>query len=288
MTEPPPDVRDALARTGAALLRAGTAGRGLSLAEWHNRDNRARYDRPDHHTLSLYLEGGERVVREDGALSGGGPDKLCLLPAGHESRWLIGGRLRLFHLYVAPETLASQAVSALDVDPSGIHLRELTFADDPATAMLVRGGVLPLDWAAGADRMALNAACHLLLHALLRRHIGPPGARAVRGGLSPTVRRRVAELIEARLGEALTLEALADEAGLSTFHFAKMFKASLGVAPHRYVTERRIARAKDLLAEGRTSLAEIALACGFASQSHFTRRFKQAAGLTPAAWRGAS
>ena len=102
------------------------------------------------------------------------------------------------------------------------------------------------------------------------------------------VRRRVAELIEARLAEALTLEVLADAAGLSTFHFAKMFKASFGLAPHRYVTERRIARAKGLLEEGRTSLAGIALACGFASQSHFTRRFAQATGLTPAAWRWAA
>ncbi|PIK71301.1 AraC family transcriptional regulator [Methylobacterium frigidaeris] len=269
-------------------MRSAEIGRGLSLAEWRNRDNRARYDRPDHHTLSLYLEGGEGVVREDGAVSGGGPDKLCLLPAGHESRWLIGGPLRMVHLYVAPETLAYQAVSALDVDPRTVSLRELTFAEDPATAMLMRGAVLPLDWAAGADRMALGAACHLLLHALLRRHAGSGGTRAVKGGLSPSVRRRIAELIEARLGEALTLEVLAEEAGLSTFHFAKMFKASFGLAPHRYVTERRIARAKDLLVEGRASLAEIALTCGFASQSHFTRRFAQATGLTPAAWRGAA
>ncbi|UHC14650.1 AraC family transcriptional regulator [Methylobacterium currus] len=288
MTEPNPDVRDALSRTGAALLRSAEIGRGLSLAEWQNRDNRARYDRPDHHTLSLYLEGGEGVVREDGALSGGGPDKLCLLPAGHESRWLIGGRLRMLHLYVAPETLAYQAVSALDVDPRTVSLRELTFAEDPATAMLVRGAVLPLDWEAGADRMALGAACHLLLHTLLRRHAGPGAERPVKGGLAPAVRRRVAELIEARLAEALTLEVLADAAGLSTFHFAKMFKASFGLAPHRYVTERRIARAKGLLEEGRTSLAGIALACGFASQSHFTRRFAQATGLTPAAWRWAA
>ncbi|GJD48447.1 HTH-type transcriptional activator RhaR [Methylobacterium crusticola] len=288
MTEPNPDVRDALSRTGAALLRSAEIGRGLSLAEWRNRDNRARYDRPDHHTLSLYLEGGEGVVREDGALSGGGPDRLCLLPAGHESRWLIGGPLRMVHLYVAPETLAYQAASTLDVDPRAVSLRELTFAEDPATAMLMRGAVLPLDWAAGADRMALGAACHLLLHAILRRHAGLGQARAVRGGLAPAVRRRIAALIEARLAEALTLEMLADEAGLSTFHFAKMFKASFGLAPHRYVTERRIARAKDLLLERRASLAAIALSCGFASQSHFTRRFAQATGLTPAAWRGAA
>ncbi|MBK3423861.1 helix-turn-helix transcriptional regulator, partial [Methylobacterium ajmalii] len=120
----------------------------------------------------------------------------------------------------------------------------------------------------------------------------------VTGGLSPAIRRRTAEVIEARLAEALSLDDLAEAAGLSPFHFAKMFKASFGVPPHRYVTERRIARAKDLLgkglpgedfsAAGRESLAEVALACGFASQSHFTRRFKQATGFTPAAWRGAA
>ncbi len=59
-----------------------------------------------------------------------------------------------------------------------------------------------------------------------------------------------------------------------------MFKASFGIAPHRYVVERRIARAKHRLAEGRDGLADIALACGFASQSHFTRSFRQATGTT--------
>ncbi|MFE1602044.1 helix-turn-helix transcriptional regulator [Methylobacterium sp. ID0610] len=284
--DPHPDIRTVLARTGAALLRSGSAGRGIALAEWVNRDNHARYDRPDHHTLSLYLAGGEGVVREDRPVSGGGPDKLCLLPAGHESRWQIGGELRLFHLYIAPETLALQAVEAFDIDPRRIDLMELTFSDDPATAMVVRGGVLPLDWADGSDRMALSSACHLLLHALLRRHTRAGAGRPVTGGLSPSVRRRVADRVEARLGEALTLDVLADEAGLSTFHFAKMFKASFGVAPHRYVVDRRIARAKSLLADGRTGLAEIATACGFASHSHFARSFKQATGATPGQWRG--
>ncbi|ACL61282.1 helix-turn-helix transcriptional regulator [Methylobacterium nodulans] len=286
MAEQHPNVRDVLARTGAALLRSGSAGRGIALAEWVNRDNHARYDRPDHHTLSLYLTGGEGVVREDRPVSGGGPDKLCLLPAGHESCWHIGGQLRLFHLYIEPETLAFQAATAFDIDPRRIDLMELTFSDDPSTAMIVRGGVLPLDWADGIDRMALSSACHLLLHNLLRHHNRSGAGRPVTGGLSPSIRRRIADQVEARLGDVLTLDVLADEAGLSTFHFAKMFKASFGVAPHRYVIERRIARAKSLLADGRTSLAEIAAACGFASQSHFTRSFKQATGATPGQWRG--
>lgn len=146
MERPSPSVARTLSRTGAQLMRSGTVGRGLSLAEWSNRDNQARYDRPDHHTLSIYLDGGERVVREDRRLSGGGPDKLCLLPAGHESRWHIGGSLRMFHLYVEPDVLAYRALTAFDVDPRRINVQDLTFSDDPAMAMIVRGGVMPLDW----------------------------------------------------------------------------------------------------------------------------------------------
>lgn len=279
-----PSVSEALAGTGANLLRAGSAGRGLSLAEWSNRDNRARYDRPGHHTLSLYLDGGERVVREDRRLAGGAPGKLCVLPAGHESRWHIGGPLHMFHLYIDPGTLAYQALTAFDLDPRYIDLRDLTFSDDPEMAAIVRGGVMPLDWDEGGDRMALDAACHGLLHRLLAHHNGARQG-AVRGGLAPFVRRRVAELIEARLDEALTLERLAGEAGLSTFHFAKMFRVSFGMPPHRYLAERRVERAKRHLRDGRLALQQVALACGYASQSHFTRAFRAATGATPGEWR---
>lgn len=280
-----PSVSEALASTGAHLLRAGSVGRGLSLAEWSNRDNRARYDRPGHHTLSIYLDGGERVVREDRQLSGGAPDKLCLLPAGHESRWHIGGPLRMFHLYIDPDVLAYQALTAYDIDPRQVDLMDLTFRDDPAMAMIVRGGVMPLDWTDRGDRTALDSACHLLIHRLLRHHSRHAARATVRGGLSPFVRRRIADDIEAHLDEPLTLDRLAAEAGLSTFHFAKMFRVSFGMPPHRYLAERRVERAKHLLRSGPAALAQVALACGYASQSHFTRAFKSAVGMTPGEWR---
>lgn len=186
-------VSEALASTGARLIRAGAAGRGLPLAEWSNRDNRARYDRPGHHTLSIYLAGGERVLREDRGLLGGAPEKLRLLPAGHESRWRIGGPLRMVHLHIDPEVLAYQALAAFDMDTRRIDLMDLTFVDDPAVAMVVRGG------------------------------------------LSPFARRRIIEHIEAHLDEPLTLDRLARQSGLSTFHFAKVFKTALGIIP----SERR-------------------------------------------------
>ena len=283
MEKPSPKVAHVLARTGAHLARAGTVGRGLSVAEWSNRDNYARYDGPDHHTVSVYLAGGERVVREDRDLRGGAPDKLCLLPAGHESRWLIGGPLRMFHLYIDPEELAHQAVTAFDVDPRRIRLHDATFCDDPDMAAVVRGAVMPLDWAEPGDRSALDAACHLLLHSVLRRHVDKePGE--VRAGLSPSARRRIMDLVEAHLDEALTLDRLAAEARLSTFHFAKMFRISFGLPPHRYVAARRIERAKRLL-QTQQPLGDVALACGYGSQSHFNRTFKAATQQTPGEWR---
>lgn len=278
-------VSEALAGIGAHLERAGSAGRGLSLAEWSNRDNHALYDRPDHHTLSIYLSGGERVVREDRQLSGGAPDKLCLLPAGHESRWLVGGPIRMFHLYIDPEVLAYQALTAFDVDPRHVDLMDLTFWDDPAMSMIVRGGVLPLDWNERSDRMALDSACHLLIHHMLRRYNRRAEREIVRGGLSPSVRRRAVDYIETHLDQALTLDQLASEAGLSTFHFAKMFRISFGMPPHRYLAERRVERARNLLRSGGMALAQMALACGYASQSHFTKAFRSATGITPGEWR---
>lgn len=280
-------VRGALTEAGADLIRTADLGRGLSLAEWRNRDSYARYDAPGHHTLSLYLEGGEGVIREDGHVSGGGPDKLCLLPAGHESRWQIRGPLHMFHLYVTPEALAYQAGARFGLDPRDIHLADLTFSSDAPMAMIVRGGALPLDWTDTADRMALTSACHLMLHRLMRHRRERPQARDVTGGLSPATRRRTIDTIETHIAEALTLDLLADQAGLSTYHFAKMFRLSFGVAPHRYVTARRIERAKLLSEQPVSRLSEVAAACGFSSQSHLTRAFKQATGVTPAAWRHA-
>ncbi|MBB5666436.1 AraC family transcriptional regulator [Rhizobium leguminosarum] len=278
-------VKEALSRSGACLQRSGSVDRGLSLAEWTNSAGQAFYERPDHHTLSIYLDGGERVIREDKRLSGGAPGKLCLLPAEHKSQWHIGGPLRMFHLYVDPELLAYEALTSFDIDPRHIDPMDLTFCDDPAMAMIVRGGVLPLNWQEKSNRVALDAVCRLLIHRILKSHNRQARQEAVRGGLSPSVRRRTADYIDANLDQALTLDRLAREAGLSTFHFAKMFRVSFGMPPHRYVAARRIEQAERLLRNRENSLAAVASACGFGSQSHFSKAFKATTGVPPGEWR---
>jgi AraC-like DNA-binding protein len=108
-----------------------------------------------------------------------------------------------------------------------------------------------------------------------------------RGGLAPWQARRAKELMNANLNGKLPLSQLAEQCGLSIRHFARAFRQSTGVPPHRWLLGRRIERAKQLLHDPALALAEVALACGFADQSHFTRMFTTVVGLSPGLWRRA-
>jgi len=106
-----------------------------------------------------------------------------------------------------------------------------------------------------------------------------------RGGLQPTVLRRVQEYIDSHLNETIDLERLAATAGLSLHHFARAFKKSTGVPPHGYVLRQRLDKARDLLVSTDKPLAEIAFAAGFSDQSHFARQFRQSFGISPGFFR---
>jgi AraC family transcriptional regulator len=83
----------------------------------------------------------------------------------------------------------------------------------------------------------------------------------------------------------VSLAELAAEAGVSPFHFAREFKRATGLAPHQYLIEVRIERAKSLLAGNEMPLAQVSLSAGFSSQSHFTRLFRRHTGTTPKSYR---
>jgi AraC family transcriptional regulator len=104
-------------------------------------------------------------------------------------------------------------------------------------------------------------------------------------GLAPWQMRRAQSFIEAHLDGDPSVADLAGECRLSASHFGRAFRLSVGMPPHQWLTHRRIERAKDLLREGDMRLAEIALACGFGDQSHFTRTFTRLEGQGPGKWR---
>jgi AraC family transcriptional regulator len=107
----------------------------------------------------------------------------------------------------------------------------------------------------------------------------------VTGGLAPWQLRLARDTINAHLEEGLSLEQLAHECRLSVTHFAKAFARSTGISPHRWLMQRRVDVAKDLLLTIDSSLVEISLKCGFSDQSHFTRVFAEVTGETPGRWR---
>lgn len=125
----------------------------------------------------------------------------------------------------------------------------------------------------------------MLGQALLRLNDGR--AQVVRGGLSGWQQKKVADFVEDNLAEDIRLKTLAELVGLSPFHFARAFKQSFGVPPHRYYNERRMARAKALLADRERSVTEIGLALGFAETSSFSAAFHKATGTSPSAFRRA-
>ena len=113
-----------------------------------------------------------------------------------------------------------------------------------------------------------------------------PGSRPARGRLAPWQERRAKEMIAANL-DGVPIKELARECGLSTAHFARTFRRSVGVTPHNWLIEQRIVLSKKKLRDERLPLADVALECGFSDQAHFTRHFARIVGVTPGAWRRA-
>jgi AraC family transcriptional regulator len=117
----------------------------------------------------------------------------------------------------------------------------------------------------------------------------PPSHSILRsGGLAAWQARRAVEYIEDHLGLKMEVRDMADFVALSPSHFSRAFKQSLGSSPMAYVAARRVERAKLMMTSTRERLTHIALACGFADQSHFTRSFHRIVGMSPALWRRAS
>lgn len=110
-------------------------------------------------------------------------------------------------------------------------------------------------------------------------------ARPLQGGLAPWQERKAKDALVAHLDGALALEDLARECRLSVGHFSRAFRQSTGMAPHQWLLRQRIETAKKLLVDHRMTIAEVAIASGFGSQSHLTRFFSARTGVSPGAWR---
>src|SRR5262249_35747901 len=162
---------------------------------------------------------------------------------------------------------------------------------DIYTRLLVAGShesrpalVTPPDHSMGASSSPTNPHVRPRLDSIQTFLRFAPAPQA-HGGLSAGAMRRVREYMELHLDESIDLSMLAGIAGLSLHHFARQFKQSIGVTPHHYLTQKRVERAQEMLAQTDLSLSEIAYAAGFSDQSHLARHFRHMLGTTPREFR---
>jgi transcriptional regulator of acetoin/glycerol metabolism len=165
-------------------------------------------------------------------------------------------------------------------DRTDIHTRLLVAGSHDSRPALVT----PPDHALGASSNQTNLHTRPRLDSIQTLLKLAPAPQA-HGGLSAGAMRRVREYLEVHLGESIDLSMLAGVAGLSVHHFARQFKQSIGVTPHHYLTQKRVERAQEMLAQTDLSLAEIAYAAGFSDQSHLARHFRHMLGTTPREFR---
>ena len=289
--EPPPTrishaVFNTLRGTNAELERFAWLGDDLAVAIWHRQtdEEETAYIRPGHHTLSYYLGGGYRTERNELPGMYGSPGRLCTLPDDHESRWVVRDRLRFLHVYFLPEHFTRRAVQELDREPRELTLADRTYFEHGQIARLC-AALEQAPWDGPDALLRTNETVHETLSHLLRSQSAPRREVSMKGGVAPSVRRRLADYIESHLDRNITLGMLAETAGLSEYHLARMFRISFGMPPHAWIAARRLDRARQLLKATSLPLQQVADACGYADLSHFSHRFRAAVGVSPRQYR---
>lgn len=190
--------------------------------------------------------------------------------------------------FALPEDLLQRVTTSTAVcRPGAITFRTGLGQTDPEIWRLARAAAAALAGASPSLPLVLDGIGLQLCARLTQRwRDGAQQApEPIRGGLSPRRLRVATEFLEAHLVGRTCFDELAAQLGVSTKHLSRSFKQSTGVPMKQWVIARRIERAKSMISDGTESLADVALVCGFADQSHFTTAFRRAVGISPGRFR---
>jgi len=202
---------------------------------------------------------------------------LTINPAGFDCGADADEDVDILLVAVDPGRMALAAAEGALPEP---QLIERLSDDDPVLLALARTLAFESVHNYPSGALCWNEAASSFVDGLVTGHTTALPARS-RGMLGRDLLRRLRDYVIDHLDEPIGVEALADIAGRSPFHFTRVFTRSVGMTPHRYIVHLRLQRAIELVREGQSGLAEIAARTGFADQSHLSRWVRRVLGVSP-------
>jgi AraC family transcriptional regulator len=224
-----------------------------------------------------YVIDGKSVARH---IPRGG---VFFLPAGHACNVVLHGALESTHIYLRSDLFVDKEKASSLIGGLAPMLGEQDAVLEHLAAAVgdtITGG-LP------SSSLFVDPIAQAMANRFITINFYKPSPEAGKHPNQLSVRqmRRIREFVEANLDTNIRLDQLAELCGRSTEYFMRLFKATNGVSPYQYVLNVRVERARMLLGDETRSIADVALACGFSHQEHFTRMFRRFTGVTPGRYR---
>ncbi len=247
------------------------------------------------HVLSLRISGSCRLRQKAGgrSLSGrSGPGSVHVIPARYSATWeasAASGGSRVIAMFVPEDCVRRLVDEEWEIDSRRVEILPQFLAHDPIIEGVVTRLAVEAQHGSPSGRLYAESACEFLARHLICTYssVSRPLPRAT-GGLSGRRLQRVLEYIEETLGESVGLRQIAALAGVSPRHFERAFRQAVGVSPHAYVMQRRVAAARGLLLDDASlTVEDIAARVGFASSSHLASAFRRSTGYSPSSFRRA-
>ena len=245
--------------------------------------------------LLVWILSGSALVEErdfDGTWTGrevaAGEFFLTTSPTPYELRWKVTSAENFENLlaYLGLPVFARALKEVRGIEAEAPMLREVFGERDAVLSALLEQLCTELTTHRPASPLFVQGIAQSLAVHLVRAYPAPnSGGGAQRGRLPAFKLRKVNHYLEAHLDEEVPLTRLAEEAGLSEFHFSRLFKKTTGFSPSQYFIRLRMAHARQLLRETTKSMIDIGLEVGYSSPSHFAQIFRREVGVTPSEYR---
>jgi AraC family transcriptional regulator len=211
-----------------------------------------------------------------------------LISPGSDFGVRLSSALETVHVYVRRAVIDEVSLEMIDGDPSRVEIGSRILDNDCTLRALIEATVHALDDEDDGSAMFADYLSRAIAAQLVRKYAGAQ-LRCLTitngtGSVSPIVSEAI-EYMHANIDQAISLDDVAQATKRSPSHIVRVFRAELGVPPHRYLIALRVEKARRLLEKTSMSIAEIAYECGFAHQEHLTRLFRRHCDSTPAAYR---